>query len=89
MQYGPFIYCVFGLVAVLTLPGCGNHPLQAPVDLKKGDEVLVRRYEGGAYVYDRLSLTDVQGDKVQFAGNPRYFPLSEMTWQKVIKAEAE
>ncbi len=73
------------ILFLLVLAGCG----ESPSAIKNGDEILVRRMEGMAYVYDRYCVIDIQGDKVQFAGNPRYFPLSEMTWQKVQKPEAE
>lgn len=74
------------ILSLLFLFGCDVDEVS---DLKKGDEILVRRYEGFDAVWDRLSLTDVQGNLVQYAGNPRYFDLSEKTWKKVKKAEAE
>lgn len=57
------------------------------VQYKVGDQVLYKIYQGGAPIYrwEKYTLSDVQGDLIQFAGNPAYYDIDQITIQKVVQ----
>lgn len=57
------------------------------VHYKVGDQVLYKIYQGGSpqYRWEKYTLSDVQGDLIQFVGNPAYFDIDQITIQKVVE----
>lgn len=73
-----------GLGAMLLI---AQYQESTKVQYKVGDQVLYKIYQGGSpqYRWEKYTLSDVQGDLIQFAGNPAYYEIGRITIQKVVE----